>query len=209
MSPDRRAGVRARDPAAVRRGARGRPDRLRQDDDAVRRARRAERRGARPDDDRGSGRVPDARHQPGRGQLQERPHLRARAAHDPALRPGRAARRRDPRRRDGPHRDPGRDDRPPRPDDAAHAQRGVVDRTPRRHGRRAEPARHVDQLHRRAAPRAPPVRPLPHAVPPPRRPTLVDIGLEPRRRTRRSSTARSAARTAPAPASPGASRSTR
>ena len=73
-----------------------------------------------------------AGHQPDRGQLQERPHLRARAAHDPALRPRRAARRRDPRRGDRAHRDPGGDDRPPRADDAAHAQRGVVDRAPRR-----------------------------------------------------------------------------
>ena len=67
-----------------------------------------------------------ARHQPDRGQLQERPDVRARAAHDPALRPGRAARRRDPRRGDGAHRDPGGDDGPPRADDAAHAQRGVA-----------------------------------------------------------------------------------
>ena len=42
--PRRRGGVRARDPPAVRRGARRRPDRLRQDDDALRRARPAERR---------------------------------------------------------------------------------------------------------------------------------------------------------------------
>ena len=56
-------------------------------------------------------------------QLQERAHVRARPAHDPALRPRRPARRRDPRRGDGAHRDPGGDDRPPRADDAARAQR--------------------------------------------------------------------------------------
>ena len=47
-----------------------------------------------------------------------RPHVRARPAHDPPLRPRRAPRRRDPRRGDGADRDPGGDDRPPR----AHAR---------------------------------------------------------------------------------------
>ena len=189
--PRRRAGVRPRDPAAVRRRARRRPDRLGQDDDALRSARRAERRRPRADDDRGSGRVPDAGRQPDRGQLQERPHVRARPAHDPPLRPGRAARRRDPRRGDGAHRDPGGDDRPPRADDAAHAQRGVVDRTPRRHGRRAEPARNVDQLHRRAAPRAAAVRAVPRRRTAPRRPSSSTWASS-SSATRRSSTARSA-----------------
>ena len=96
-----------------------------------------------------------ARRQPDRGQLQERSDVRARPAHDPSLRPGRLARRRDPRRGDGTHRDPGSDDRPPRAQHASHAQRCVVDRASRRHGRRAEPDRDLDQLHRRAASRAP------------------------------------------------------
>ena len=47
MSPDAEERVRARDPAAVRRRARRRPDRLRQDDDALRRARRPQRRRSR------------------------------------------------------------------------------------------------------------------------------------------------------------------
>ncbi len=89
-------GLRPRDPAAVRRGARRRADRLREDDHALRRARHPQRGRARADDDRGPGRVPDARDQPDRGEPAQRPHLRARAAHDPPLRPGRAARRRDP-----------------------------------------------------------------------------------------------------------------
>ena len=89
------------DPAAVRRGRRVWPDRLRQDDDALHGAAPAQRPGTRGDDDRGPGRVPDPRDQPDRDLAEERPHLRARAAHDPALRSRRAARRRDPRRGDG------------------------------------------------------------------------------------------------------------
>ena len=53
---------------AVRRRARGRPDRLRQDDDALRRARVPERRIQGAGDDRGSRRVPDSGRQPGRGE---------------------------------------------------------------------------------------------------------------------------------------------
>ena len=56
----------------------------------------AERPRARGDDDRGPGRVPDSRDQPDRDPAQGRPHLRPRPAHDPAQRPRRAARRRDP-----------------------------------------------------------------------------------------------------------------
>ena len=61
----------------------------------------------RADDDRGPGRVPDPRRQPDRDLAQERPHLRARPADDPAQRPRRPARRRDPRRGDRADRDAG------------------------------------------------------------------------------------------------------
>ena len=101
MTDAAREHFETRDPAAVRRGRRVRPDRLRQDDDALHGAAPAQRPGARGDDDRGPGRVPDPRDQPDRDLPEERPHLRARAAHDPALRSRRAARRRDPRRGDG------------------------------------------------------------------------------------------------------------
>ena len=101
--------------------------------------------------------------------FKSRPHVRPRAAHDPALRSRRPARRRDPRRGDRPDRDPGRDDGPSRPDDAPHAERGRVDRAPGGHGRRAEPARDLRQLHRRAAARPPALRRLPRVVPAERR----------------------------------------
>ena len=94
----------------VRRDHRRRPDGQRQDDDALRRARPAQRRRT-----ASSMTIEDPveYQMPGVSQIevdpQERPHLRARAAHDPAQRPRRAARRRDPRRGDGADRDPGGD----------------------------------------------------------------------------------------------------
>ena len=66
-----------------------------------------------------------------------RPHVRERAAVDPAFRPRRRDGRRDPRRRDGAHLDRGGADRPLRALDAAHERRAVGDHASERDGRRA------------------------------------------------------------------------
>ena len=70
--------------AAARDPARHRADGLGQDDHALHRARAAQ--PARREDPhrRGSGRVPDARHQPDPGEAADRPHVRQRAALDRA-----------------------------------------------------------------------------------------------------------------------------
>ena len=106
------------------------------------------------DDDRGSRRVPRGRARPGRGEPARRAYVRERTAHDPALRPRRAAGRRDPRRGDGADRVPRGDDRPPDPDDAPRADGRSGDPAPDRHEHRAQHPRDVDQLHRRPAARA-------------------------------------------------------
>ncbi len=79
-----RGGVQDLDRAALRRRDRVRPDRLRKDDDALRRSRSSEHTGTRRDDDRGSGRVPAGRDQPDRGRRQGWTELCARPPHDPA-----------------------------------------------------------------------------------------------------------------------------
>ena len=86
----------------VRRRADDRPDRLGQVDHALRGAQGAQHAREEHHHDRGPGRVPARRHQPGAGQQQGRPHLRRRAALDPARRPGHHDGRRDPRPRDAP-----------------------------------------------------------------------------------------------------------
>ena len=205
--PDRRGGLHACRQPAVRRRDRLRADRQRQDDHPLRGARLPERRGPRADDDRGPGRVPDPRRQPGRGEHALGPHVRARPAHDPPLRPRRPPRRRDPGRGDGAHRDPGGDDGPPRAHVAPHAQRGELDRPAEGHGSRAGPARDLAQLHRRAAARPPAL---------PRVPRAVRTGRGRARRDghaggtgARRSTAAAAAPTALGPGTPAASPCTR
>ena len=89
------------------------------------------------DHGRGSGRVPAPRHEPGSDQPARRPHLRDRAALDPALRPGRGDGRRDPRRRDGADLDRGGPDGSLRPLDAAHERRAGRGHAAERDGRRA------------------------------------------------------------------------
>ena len=92
------------DPLAVRHGAVRRPDRQRQDDDALRRAARDQRAAPQHHDDRGPGRVRVPVDQPDPDQRAGRHHVRHRPQVDPAPGPRRHPRRRDPRRRDGPHR---------------------------------------------------------------------------------------------------------
>ena len=77
------------------------PDRLGQDDDALRRARAHQRPHAQHPDRRGPDRVPDRRHRPDAGQHEGRDDVRARPARDPAPGPRRRDGRRDPRPRDG------------------------------------------------------------------------------------------------------------
>jgi general secretion pathway protein E len=79
------------------------------------------------------------------------PHVRERAALDPAPGPERDPDRRDPRPRDRGDRDPGLAHRPPRVLDAAHQRRAERDHAPRRHGRRAVPGRLVAGRGARAA----------------------------------------------------------
>ena len=92
------------DPLALRHGRLRRPDRQRQDDDALRHAGRDQRRRAQHHDDRGPGRVRLPVDQPDPDQRAGRRHLRRRPEVDPAPGPRRHPRRRDPRRGDRPHR---------------------------------------------------------------------------------------------------------
>ncbi len=82
-----------------------------QDDDALRRAERAE--PTRPEDHhgRGPGRVLPARHQPGRGEAQDRARLRPHHPGHAAASPEHHPRRRNPRQGDGRDRHPGLSDR--------------------------------------------------------------------------------------------------
>ena len=134
------------DPRAARHRARHRPDRLRQDDDALRGAVAAAARRAQHDDGRGSDRVRARRRRADAGQPAHRARLRARAARDPAPGSRHHHDRRDPRSRDRADRRAGVADRPSRARDAAHQRRGERGDASRRHGRRAvsagvEPAR--------------------------------------------------------------------
>ena len=98
MDGSARGPLRGRLPPVLRRGAGHRPDRLRQVDDPLRGADRAQRRREEDHHDRGPGRVPDRRRQPDQRQPQGRARLRPRAALDPARRSRRRDGRRDPRR---------------------------------------------------------------------------------------------------------------
>ena len=161
------AGLRhlqARDRPALRLHRRLRPDRRRQDDDAVRGARAPEHRRARHHDDRGSGRVRDRRRLAGADQPQARSHLRPRPAHDPSLRSRRAAGGRDPRRRDGRDRRAGRAHRAPRLHHPAYTDGSQRLRPAPGHGRGAVHARQRDQLCRLAASRAQALHQLPARV---------------------------------------------
>ena len=154
--PRRRAqALRGRLPPGPRRGARHRPDRLRQVDHALRRAQRAQLDREEHHHDRGPGRVPDPGHQPDRVNLKAGLTFAHRPALDPARRPGHHHGRRDPRRRDGQDRHRGRAHRPPRPLHAAHQRRAVGDHAPDRDGHRAVPDRLRARRRRRPATRAP------------------------------------------------------
>ena len=100
-----------------------RPDRQRQDHDALHRAQRDQRRRPQDHHHRGPGRVPARGRQPDPGLGEGRADLRARAALDPAPRPGRDSDRRNPRPGDGADRGAGLADRPPGLLDAAHQRR--------------------------------------------------------------------------------------
>ena len=126
------------------------PDRLGQDDDAVRGARAPERQHPEHHDGRGPDRVLHRRHRPDPGQHQGRDDLRARPARDPAPGPRRGHDRRDPRPRDGADRRAGESHRPPGALDAAHQHRGRRHHPPARHGHRAVPA--LLESDRRAGP---------------------------------------------------------
>mmetsp|Transcript_21592 Transcript_21592/g.51206 ORF Transcript_21592/g.51206 Transcript_21592/m.51206 type:complete len:361 (+) Transcript_21592:569-1651(+) len=106
--PDPRAG-----PPAPRHAARHRPDRLGQDDDALRGDQRGQHRPRQDHHHRRPGRVPARGRRADPRQREERPDLLARPALHPAPRPRPGDGRRDPRRRDGPDRGAGGADRPP------------------------------------------------------------------------------------------------
>ena len=127
MSGDVLTHVRPPDRAAARHRARHRPDRLGQDDDAVRLARPRRHRTHQHPDGRGPGRVRAPRHRPDAGQPEDRPDLRQGAARDPAPGPRRHHDRRDPRLRDRADRDPGLAHRPP---GARHACTPTTRRAP-------------------------------------------------------------------------------
>ena len=88
----------------VRHGDLRRPDRRRQDDDAVRHAAGDQLDRQERHHHRGPGRVRVPRHQPGADQRARRPHVRHGPEGPPAPGPRRDPRRRDPRRRHRPHR---------------------------------------------------------------------------------------------------------
>src|SRR5439155_327103 len=108
--------VRGAHQAPARDPARHRADGLRQDDDALRRARQDQH--ARPEDHhrRGPGRVPTQGRQPDPREAEDRPHVRHGAPAHRSAGPGRDPHRRDPRPRDGGDRHPG----------GAHGSPGVL-----------------------------------------------------------------------------------
>ena len=147
-------------PRAVRHGARHRPDGQRQDDDAVRGA-VGDQDGRRQDHhDRGSGRIPAARHHADSDQREEGADVRARAAVDPAPRPRQDHGRRNPRPGDRADRDSVGADGPPRVHDGARQQRHRRARPLPEHGRRAVSVRVGAQLRAGAAARAAHLRAL-------------------------------------------------
>ena len=109
-----RGGAAQVDRATVRRHRRGGPNRLGQDDDAVRLPAGAQQARGLDRDPRGPRRVSRGRPRPDRDQPTRRAHLRERPADGAPLRPGHHSRRRDSRRGDREHRVPRCDDRAPR-----------------------------------------------------------------------------------------------
>ena len=101
--------------------------------------------------DRGSGRVSAARHHADSDQRKEGADVRARAALDPAPRPGQDHGRRDPRPGDGADRDPVGAHGPPGVHDRARQQRHRRARPLPEHGRRAVSVRVGAQLRAGAA----------------------------------------------------------
>ena len=148
--------------------------------------------------DRGPGRVPGRRRQPGAGELEGRPHVRHRAAHDAARRPGHHHGRRDPRPGDGEDRRRVGPHRPPRPLDAPHQRRAVGDHAPHRDGDRAVPHSLGRRLRGRAAPRAPALQPTARSAPS----SPSTASRAPASTTPRSTSRRSSPPAAPAAASP-------
>ena len=121
-------------------------------------------------------------HQPDRGEVVDRAHLRRRAALDPAPEPERDPGRRDPRPGDRRGRDPGQPHRPPGVLDDPHQRVGRHDHAADRHGRRAVPDLVVAGRGDRAAadPRA--VQALPRGVHAERRGARRDRAAPRRRR---------------------------
>ena len=117
--PQARSGRHA-DPSVARHRPGHRPDRQRQDDDALRGAVADQHHRQEHHHHRGPDRVPAARRRPDPGEPEDRADLRRRPALDPAPGPRRHHGRRDPRRRDGQDRHPGGPHRPPRLLDPAH-----------------------------------------------------------------------------------------
>ncbi len=111
------------DPQASRHHSGHRPDRFRQDDDAVLRARAHQRQHPQHSHRRRSHRVLHRRHRPDAGEHEGRDDLRARPARHPAPGPGRGDDRRNPRPRDGAHRRAGIADRSLGVVDLAHEHR--------------------------------------------------------------------------------------
>ena len=127
------------------------PDRLRQDDDALRLPLRDPDRRGQDRHDRGPGRVPAPRHHADPGQREEGPDLRPRPALDPPPRPRQDHGRRDPRRGDGADRRPVGADRPPRVHDRPRQQRRRRARPVPQHEGRALQLRLGAQLRARPA----------------------------------------------------------
>ena len=117
-----------------------RPDRQRQDHDALRRLAPPQQGQRQADQHRGPDRVPDRRHHPDPGQARDRARLRARPALGRPPRSGRDHGRRDARPRDRRHRGPRCADRPPAPDHAPHQQCRRCHRPTARHGCGALPS---------------------------------------------------------------------
>ena len=86
--------------------------------------------------------------QPGPGQREDRPDVRGGPAQPAAAGPRHHHGRRNPRRRDRPHRRPGGADRPPGPLDAAHQRRAHQRHAADQHRRRAVPDRRVAERRR-------------------------------------------------------------
>ena len=219
--PARRARLHARGagalrallPAPLRRRAGHRAHRLGQVHHPLRHPEPDQHRGAQHHHGGGPGRVPDGRGQPDAGEPQGRPDLRLGPALDPAVRPRRDHDRRDPRPRDGPDRRGVGAHGPPRAGHAPHQRRRRRAHPAHRDGRGGLPLVQRRRRRARAAARAAPVQRLP--------PGGLDLARGPAARGARSEPAprparprpdlhaRWAATAAGAPATGGASASTR